>query len=99
LPTTSRLYQTQLEYCSIITLESQASLNSLNLVLYSYSWIGDSAVGIATDYGLDKRGVGVRVPIGSRIFSMSSRPALVSIQPPIQWVPRGSFPGGKTAGA
>jgi hypothetical protein len=34
------------------------------------SW--DSAVGIATGYRLDDRGVGVRVPVGSRIFS--SRP-------------------------
>jgi hypothetical protein len=33
----------------------------------------DSAVGIATGYGLDDRGVGVRVPVGSRIFS-SRRP-------------------------
>jgi hypothetical protein len=31
------------------------------------SW--DSAAGIATGYGLDDRGVGVRVPVGSRIFS------------------------------
>jgi hypothetical protein len=29
----------------------------------------DSAVGIVTGYGLDDRGVGVRVPAGSRIFS------------------------------
>jgi hypothetical protein len=29
----------------------------------------DSVVGIATGYGLDDRGVGVRVPVGSRIFS------------------------------
>jgi hypothetical protein len=28
-----------------------------------------------------------------------SRPALGSTQPPIQWVPGGSFPGGKAAGA
>jgi hypothetical protein len=28
-----------------------------------------SAVGIATDYGLYDRGVGVRVPVESRIFS------------------------------
>jgi hypothetical protein len=33
----------------------------------------DSVVGIATGYGLDDRGVGVRVPLGSRIFS-SPRP-------------------------
>jgi hypothetical protein len=30
-------------------------------------------------------------------FAMSSRPALVFTQPPIQWVPGGSFPGGKAA--
>jgi hypothetical protein len=34
------------------------------------------------------RGVGVRVPIGSRIFSTSSRPGLGPTQSPIQWVPR-----------
>jgi hypothetical protein len=34
----------------------------------------DSAVGIATDYGLYDRGVGVRVPVGSRIFSSPRRP-------------------------
>jgi hypothetical protein len=45
------------------------------------SW--DSAVGISTGYGLDDRRVGVRVPVGSRIFSKSFRPALGSIQ----WVP------------
>jgi hypothetical protein len=31
----------------------------------------DSVVGIATDYGLDDRGVGVHVPVGSRMFSTS----------------------------
>jgi hypothetical protein len=34
----------------------------------------DSAVGIASGYGLDNRGVGVRVPVGSRIFSSPRRP-------------------------
>jgi hypothetical protein len=34
----------------------------------------DSIVGIATGYGLDDRGVGVRVPVGSRIFSSPRRP-------------------------
>jgi hypothetical protein len=33
----------------------------------------DSVVSIATGYGLDDRGVGVRVPVGSRIFSSPSR--------------------------
>jgi hypothetical protein len=37
-----------------------------------------NGAGIATAYGLDDRGFGVRVPIGSRIFSTSSRLTLVS---------------------
>jgi hypothetical protein len=36
------------------------------------SW--DSSVGIATGYGLDNQVVGVRVPVGSRIFSSPSHP-------------------------
>jgi hypothetical protein len=47
----------------------------------------DSVVGIATGYGLDDRGVRFRVPVGSRIFSTSSRPALGPTQPPIQYAP------------
>jgi hypothetical protein len=53
----------------------------------------DSPVGIATGYGLDDRGVGVRVPVGSRIFSMSSRPALGPTEPPIQWLTGVKRPG------
>jgi hypothetical protein len=34
----------------------------------------DSSVGKATGYGLDGRGVGVRDPVGSRIFSSPRRP-------------------------
>jgi hypothetical protein len=34
----------------------------------------DSVVGIATGDGLDDRGVGVRLPVGSRIFSSPLRP-------------------------
>jgi hypothetical protein len=46
----------------------------------------DSSVGIATSYGLDERGVGVRVPVGSSIFSYPMGTG-------------GSFPGIKAAGA
>jgi hypothetical protein len=46
----------------------------------------DSIVVRATSYGLDDQEAGVRVPIVSRIFSTSSRPALQLTQPPIQWV-------------
>jgi hypothetical protein len=60
----------------------------------------DSVIGIATGYGLDDRGVGIRVPVGSRIFSsprcpdrLRSSPSLLSKEY------QGSFPGGKAAGA
>jgi hypothetical protein len=33
-----------------------------------------SAVGVATGYGLDDQGVGVRVPVGARIFTSPRRP-------------------------
>jgi hypothetical protein len=59
----------------------------------------DSVVGIATGYVLDDQGIGVRVPVGLRIFSSPRRPDRL-------WGPlnllsngyrRGSFPGGKAA--
>jgi hypothetical protein len=61
----------------------------------------DSIVGIVTGYRLDDRGVGVRVPVGSRIFSSStsSRLALGSTQPPIQWVTGAVSPGIKRPGS
>jgi hypothetical protein len=53
----------------------------------------------STDYGLDKRGVGVRVPVGSRIFSshvvQTGSGAHPASYPMGTW---GSFPGGKAAG-
>jgi hypothetical protein len=58
----------------------------------------DSAVGIVTGYWLDNWGVGVRVPVRSRIFSMSSSPVLGPTQPPIQWVRGVVFPRVKRPG-
>jgi hypothetical protein len=54
----------------------------------------DSSVGIATGYSLDDRVVGVRVPVGSRIFTSShiSDRRWGSTQPPIQWVPGALYP-------
>jgi hypothetical protein len=57
-------------------------------------------VGIVTGYGLDNRGFGVRVPVGSTIFSSPRRPERL-------WGPpsllsnsyRVLFPRGKAAGA
>jgi hypothetical protein len=46
---------------------------TINRVWIGY-WSWDSSDGIATGYGLDDRGVGVRVPVGPRIFSSPRRP-------------------------
>jgi hypothetical protein len=55
------------------------------IITLFYTKSRDSAVGMATGYGLDDRGV--EVPSPSRVknfhFSISSRPALGSTQPPI----------------
>jgi hypothetical protein len=53
-------------------------------------------VGIATGYGLGDLWVGVRVPVGARIFSMSSTSVLEPTQPSIQWVPGVKLPGRET---
>jgi hypothetical protein len=68
--------------------------------IYFRKWSRDKTVGIATGYGLDDRGVGVRVPLGSRIFVSPSRADRF-------WGPpnlpsngnRRLFPLGKTAGS
>jgi hypothetical protein len=55
---------------------------------------------ITTVYGLGDRGIIVRVPVRSRIFSFStsSRPALGPTQPPGQCAPGALFPGVKRPG-
>jgi hypothetical protein len=55
----------------------------------------DSAVGISNGYGLDDRGVGVRVPVGANIFSSPCRPDRV-LEP--AQVPIEMCTGGKAAG-
>ena len=61
---------------------------------YSRSVGRDSAVGIATRYGLDGQGIESR---WGPDFPHPSRPALGPTQPSVQWVP--GFSRGKEAGA
>jgi hypothetical protein len=60
----------------------------------------DNAVGIATGYGLDDRGVGVRVPVGSRISLLHVVQTGSEVHPTSYPMGTGgSFPRGKAAGA
>jgi hypothetical protein len=55
-----------------------------------YRWLSrDSAFGIATGYGLDARGVGVRVSGGEIVFPLSHvvQTCSEAHRPPIQWLP------------
>jgi hypothetical protein len=44
-------------------------------------WFYFSVVGVATGYGLDDRGVGIRVPVGSSIFTSPYRPDRLWVHP------------------
>jgi hypothetical protein len=61
---------------------------------------GDSAVGIATGYGLGDRGVGVKSPgrVKNFLFYTSSTLAVGPTELPIQWVSRALSPGVKRPG-
>jgi hypothetical protein len=63
---------------TLLLLLLLSSSSSSSLLFYYHQC--DSVVSIATGYGLDERGVGVRIPVGSKIFSNSSRPVLGSTQ-------------------
>jgi len=55
------------------------------IYIHTYIYMGrNSAVGIATRYGLDGPGIESR---WGRDFPYISRPALEPTQPPIQWLP------------
>jgi hypothetical protein len=64
-------------------------------------YIRDSSVGIALDYGLDDRGSRVRFPAGAGNHSLHHRVQNSSGAHPASYPmgTRGSFPGGKAAGA
>jgi hypothetical protein len=59
----------------------------------------DGAVGIAIGYRLDGQGVGVRVPVGARIFTSPCRPDRLWVHPTSYPMgTKGSFPGVKRPG-
>jgi hypothetical protein len=60
----------------------------------------DSAVGIATGYGLDDQGVGVRVLVGQDFSILYVVETGSGVHPPSYPIGTGgSFPGSKAAGA
>jgi hypothetical protein len=72
----------------------------LLLIPSNYGGSRDSAVGIGTGYRQDGRGVGVRIPVGSRIFSSIHHPDWLWDPPSLLPMGTGgSFPGIKAAGA
>jgi hypothetical protein len=78
-------------------MESKGSLPHSQKVAKSH----DSSVGIALGYGLDDRGSRLRLPAGAGNFSRHRRVQNDSGAHPASYPmgTRGSFPGGKTAGA
>jgi hypothetical protein len=58
----------------------------------------DTVVGIETVYVLD-HGVGVRVPVGARIFTSTCQDRLLGPLSLLSNVYQGLFPRGKAAGA
>jgi hypothetical protein len=51
----------------------------------------DSSVGIANGYGLDDQGAGVRVPVGSKIFTSPYRPDRLRVHPTSYKMGTGGF--------
>jgi hypothetical protein len=72
-----------------VRVSSLPLITKINTIYYIWG-SRDSSVGIATGYGLDDQGGGSSSPgrVNNFHFSISSRPALGSTQPPIKWVKR-----------
>jgi hypothetical protein len=83
--------------CPILSpMNTVHSNQTLLLKIHSGNGSQDNAVSTATGYGLDGRGV----PVGAKIFSSPRRPDLFWGHPASYPIGiRGSFPGGKAAGA
>jgi hypothetical protein len=107
------LYKMEYWFLEFVIMKSDCRINwetciSIKIVSWQMIFISvflkprsrDSAVGIATGYGLDNGGVGIQVPVGSRIFSSSSCPD--RLWGPPNLLSNGYqvlFPGGKAAGS
>jgi hypothetical protein len=57
-----------------VPLEQNRSVRIYYQVNFVHNKCQDSAVGIAAGYGLNGRGIGVRVPVGSRFVPFPRRP-------------------------
>jgi hypothetical protein len=100
-PSVSRLFRNMWEPRRLTTLWAFTACyrDSFTFFNLTEGRIRDNGISIATSYELDDRGVTIWVPMRSRIFSTSSRPALGFTQPPIQWTRGGYFPRVKAGGA
>jgi hypothetical protein len=81
---------------------NQISTNRhINFFVQETCRLSESSVGIALGYGLDDRGSRVRFPAGARNFSLHHRFQNGSGAHTASYPMgiRGSFPGGKAAGA
>jgi hypothetical protein len=56
--------------------ENRDCVTTVGMLSIDRIFIISTVIGIVTDYALDDRGVGVRVPVETRILSTSSRPPL-----------------------
>jgi hypothetical protein len=87
----------------IVCRYERSSTKNLNLEwsyfvsLRAFKRSRDSVVGIATGYGLDDRGVGIRVPVGARIFLHVVQTGSGVYPTSYPMGTGGSFPGVKAA--
>jgi hypothetical protein len=91
----------KIENCSLKLISFSYSLPYENMTVYPKVKSRDSSVGTALGYGLDDRFSGVRFPEGTGNFSLHHRVQNGSGAHPASYLmgTRGSFPGGKAAGA
>jgi hypothetical protein len=61
------------DFVNTINLAGLIVIKHFRSAHHEYASCRDRALGIATGYGLDDRGAGVRVPVRSRMFSSPSR--------------------------